>query len=70
MLLFYIYLGESVELKALLQNPHLREFLRKIDSAENPAGYVEFFKAYSLYLFYLSSMFLWQQNGSETPTFK
>lgn len=30
-------LGESEELKALLRNPHLREFLRKIDSADNPA---------------------------------
>lgn len=31
-------LGESGELRDLLQNPHLRDFLRKIDSAANPAG--------------------------------
>jgi len=34
-------LGESEELKALLRNPHLRGYLRHIDTTHNPRGFMK-----------------------------
>lgn len=34
-------LGESEELKALLQNPHLRTFLQHVNSTHNPHGFMK-----------------------------